>query len=171
MTSHSQAAVIVQFEQVGSDVVATWSGSIDAGSWTNDFTQLSATFAGANGLYGVALDYETYDGGSASVTTLNGTVDSFTGSAGFIDGEFFVAGVDDNAAPLSSIYDFDSLGVSQTFENNTLADIGADSFDNTLAWTSSAGGTNTISFTTVPEPSSTALLGLSTLGLLLRRHR
>ena len=46
--------------------------------------------------------------------------------------------------------------------------IGAASFNNTLAWTSSAGGTNTISYTTcIPEPSSTALLGLGALGITL----
>jgi len=63
-----------------------------------------------------------------------------------------------------------------TWTNQKLADIGADAFDNTLAWTSSAGGTNTISYTTVvspvPEPSSALSLGaLLGFGLLIRTRR
>jgi len=114
---------------------------------------------------------EMYENGEASDTGISGNITSSSGSAGFSNNNFFIGGVDDNMEPNSSIYNFDDLNVSQTFGNQNLADIGAASFDDTLAWTSSAQGTNTISFTTIPEPSSTALLGLGALALIVRRRR
>jgi len=174
MTSHSQAAVIVYFEQVGADVVATWTGSIDAGQWAFDVTESGDDVAGGNGLFALIGEIEVYGGGVASlIPGFSGTIDSFTGSAGFSSDQFGIGGIDNNASPGSSIYNFDTLGVTQTFAFDTLANIGAASFNNTLAWTSSAGGTNTISYTTgaVPEPSSTALIGLGALALAVRRRR
>jgi len=169
MTSHSQAAVTVTFEQVGSDVVASWSGSIDAGVWDRDRVA-GEVLAGPTFLIFVVGAAEIYVG-AASNTSLIGNITGFSGIAGFINSDLYVGGVDNGVSPASSVYDFDSLNVSQTFGNQSLADIGASSFDNTLAWTSSAGGTNTISYTTVPEVSS-ALLGCAGLfGLALRRRR
>jgi hypothetical protein len=112
-----------------------------------------------------------YSGGLAqTISSLSGSITSYTGSAGFANTFFYAAGVE-NVIPGSSIYDFDTLGVTQTFGDQTLVDIGAESFSDTLAWTSSAQGTNTISYTTIPEPSSTALLGLGALALAVRRRR
>jgi len=176
MTSHSQATVIVYFEQVGDDVVATWRGTIDAGTWDNDVSLSDQTEAGVNAFFALDGEIDIYSGGNvSSVPGFSGVVGSFTGSAGFESGIIGFGGLDDNASPISSIYNFDTLGVTQTFQNVTLASIGAASFNNTLAWTSSALGTNTISYTTgaapIPEPSSTALLGLGALALAVRRRR
>ena len=171
MTSHSQAAVIVTFKQAGPDVVATWSGSLNAGSWSSDFTDVSVVGAVNSWFFGLSGDYEIYSGGVVNLTGLDGLITAFTGSAGFDGGLFYVGGINDDIIPGSSIYNFDTLGVSQTFGNQTLVDIGATSFNNTLAWTSSLGGTNTISYTTIPEPSSTALIGLGALALAVRGRR
>jgi len=174
MTSHSQAAVIVTFAQVGDDVVATWSGSIDAGDWLTDNNfDPSVSEASSTSFTAVYGPNDIYGQGKTNSTGLTGSIDGFTGSGGFVDGAFSVAGVVDGMAPASSIHNFDTLGVTQTFHNVSLAGIGAASFNNTLAWTSSALGTNTISYTTVvPEPSSTALIiSLGALALAVRRRR
>jgi len=173
MTSHSQAAVIVYFEQVGADVVATWTGSFDAGLWLGAVAYTSQNSAWSDGLYGLVGETEVYWHGGSSPTGLDGSIGAFTGSAGFNNNVFYVAGIINGIGPGSHIHNFDTLGVTQTFIGVSLAGIGAASFNNTLAWTSSAGGTNTISYTTgaVPEPSSTALLALGSLGLAVRRRR
>jgi len=173
MTSHSQAAVTVSFNQVGNDVVATWSGSFDAGTWFEDFISVSFSTASPSSMMGLeGSAVESYsDGSDTLLLGFGGTITSYVGSAGWYDGYFNMAGSDNNLAPVSTVYDFDVINVSQTFGNQTLADIGATSFNNTLAWTSSAGGTNTISYTTVPELSSTALIGLGALALAVRRRR
>jgi len=174
MTSHSQAAVTVYFEQVDADVVATWTGLIDAGNWMDDYVAPLGIAAEANRFYGVSGAIDRFKGGTANPTDLDGVADSITGSAGFIGGLFMVEGISGDGAPGSPIYNFDTLGVTQTFADDTLANIGAASFNNTLAWTSSEGGTNTISYTTVavPEPSTTALIiSLGALALAVRRRR
>jgi hypothetical protein len=69
-------------------------------------------------------------------------------------------------------FDTEITNALWTFSDQTLSDIGASDFSNTLAWT--AGGTgDTISYTTVPvpEPSSTALIAVGFLALAVRRHR
>jgi len=169
MTSHSQAAVLVTFEQVGDDVVATWTGTLDPGSWAEDdaggnfSVARDASFGGVNGAV------EIYDGGSFVDLGLSGTIDSFTGTVLIGGSAFYFGGVADATDPGISVIDFSSFNITQTFADDTLAAIGASSFDNTVAWTSSAG--DTISFTTVPEPSSTALMGLGALALMVRRRR
>ena len=171
---YPQAAVTVSFEQVGNDVVATWSGSIDLGEWQNDGVWPPGTMMATPTML-VALDgaVEGYRGATAvSLDGFGGTITSFTGSYGLVDRGFWAAGIDDNEAPESTLYDFGALGVSQTFGDQTLTEIGASAFNNTLAWTSSELGTNTISYTTVPEPSSIALIiGLGALALAVRRRR
>jgi len=177
MTSHSQAAVIVYFEQVGANVVATWTGSIDVGTWATDFTMDWSVVPGASAspdaLFGLSGGIEAYAGGMSSATGLDGSIGAFSGSAGYSDDTFYIGGSENNLGPGSSIYNFNTLGVTQTFINVSLVAIGAASFNNTLAWTSSAVGTNTISYTTgaVPEPSSTALIGIGALALAVRRRR
>ena len=174
MTSHSQAALLVSFEQVDNDVVATWTGSIDLGQWDSDFNFIFPELVdvGATNLISIGFGgYEVFSGGTVDTTSLAGAITSFTGSAGFIGTKFYVVGAVNSAPPASSVYDFDVLNITQTFGSQTLAGIGASSFNNTLAWTSSELGTNTISYTTVPEPSSTALVGLGALALAVRRRR
>ena len=93
------------------------------------------------------------------------------GSFGFLNNEFTWAGSDNNSAPASNIADFDSGSYTMTWTGETLSSIGADSFGSgTLAWTSGVGGTNTVTFTTVPEPSAALLSACGVLALLRRRR-
>jgi len=167
MTSHSQAAVIVTFDQVGNDVVATWSGTLHVGApvYTALFNW-DYFAAGFNELIALSvLEYGMSVDGIVGSTSLSGLISGHTGDLGFSGSIFYLP------TGSSEFVDFDVLSVSQTFGNQTLVGIGASAFDNTLAWTSGAGGTNTISYTTVPEPSSTALIGLGALALVVRRRR
>lgn len=176
--SQSEAAVVVTFEQVGADVVACWSGTIDPGTWTNDsvigfsFSSASATSLGN---FAAGNDTEFY-AGTATDTGLGGgdtpaEITSATGGTyGFSTTSLNLPGVANTTAPASTSYTFDPAVHKMTFANQTLAGINASSFNDTLAFTTSAG--DTISYTTIiPEPSSVALLGLGSLGLLLRRRK
>jgi len=176
LSTSAQSQVLVSFEQVDDDVIASWNGTIDLGAWITDGDNNVAGSGNATSveLFGLGVGgVEIYNEGIAEITSLaaDNVVASPGVAIGFSGAAFFVGGVADGMAPASSIFSFSPLVDNLTFANVTLADIGADSFDNTLAWTSSAGGVNTVSFTTIPEPSSSALLGLGALGLIVRRRR
>lgn len=189
MTARSNAAVIVTFEQVGTDVLATWRGFLDLGTYdgvkglgdlyllANSFNSSQSIF---NGHPNASAEY--FVGGTASATSLTerpmsgtnltgGTGAPFPGGFGFVGGTFVIPDFVTGSAPASSVFDFGTGSTyTMTWQGRTLSGIGAASFNNTLAWTSSAGGTNTVSFTTVPE-ASTSLLGLVGALALLRRRR
>ena len=179
MTSQSKAAVIVTFEQVGADVVTTWSGSLDPGLFAGDgnlthFDRSQSTFRGLRGVT-VPDTVDLWTSGLDTFTTLNedgriGIVGGSYGSFGFIGTNFYLSGSDNDVAD-TAIIDFTSSHSTLTYVGQYLADIGAASFNNTLAWTSFAGGTNTVSYTTIPEPSAFVLGGLGVAGLILRRRR
>lgn len=170
-TLSSQGAIVVYFEQVGNDVVASWEGQIFAGTWST-WNSASSSGGSSNQLYHTSSSYDIYIGGSAATTSLSAGPDASTFNGGVNDSQFWINGPTTGTfAPSSASYTFDKDVHKMTWTDTDLASIGADSFDNTLAWTSLSGGTNTISYTTVPEPTSTALLGLGAMSLLIRRKR
>lgn len=190
LASHGKAAVIVSFEQVGPDVVATWRGDItlgpysasDSTAWFLVYSNLP-TLGSSRSLMRVGHPNNPGDffvGGVATVTTLvsqptGGTDLTMIGPGVPFPTGFGFAGdtfqLPNFPSSPSSYFDFGSGSTYfMTWQNSTLSAIGAASFNNTLAWTSSAGGTNTVSYTTVPEPGS-ALLGVVGGVCLLRRRR
>jgi hypothetical protein len=170
MTSHSQAAVIVTFEQVGDDVVASWSGGINGGT-SNGYISSHTPRENANNGSQLrwltdGVGYNRWSGGVAEYTGIIGDLspDNTGWSGGWIGGSFFA---DSDTSSLES-----GAIIADTtwyFRSQTLDAIGASDFDNTLAWTSSSD--DTVHFTTVPEPSSTALIVVGALALAVRRHR
>jgi hypothetical protein len=174
MASPSQAAVIVTFEQVGSDVVATWNGTLDLGAgtvypWligTAARSSAQELFSGFNG----AVDQ--WRDGTATITSLaTASINLRTP----VNAEWGFSGTDFTLgegmkAPGLTMVDFGSGSTyTLTWSNTTLSAIGAASFNNTLAWTS--GGGDTISYTTVPEPGGALLLGvLGMMGFFTRRR-
>jgi len=184
LSNSANAEVIVYFEQDGPDVTASWTGSIDPGRWFTDLT-FSSRFhaAGPEILYNQSNinTTELYEFGSVFRTAIPPTVNlhqESTPSFGFQGRQFFLPGIDDDSPPAFNVFEFDPGIHVNRFPGQTLAGMRADNFDNTLVWRSSAGGTNTVSYTSgpvptaVPEPSS-ALLGFLLLGTscLLSRRR
>ncbi len=189
-SSHGKAAVIVSFEQVGSNVVATWRGDITLAPFTasDETSRLLlnsnlTTFGSSQSLVRTPHPNNPGDyfvGGTATVTTLVSQPTAATNLTIYGPGQPFPTGfgfsgnvflLPDFAGSPSSFFNFGTGSTwFMSWANTTLSAIGAASFNNTLAWTSSLGGSNTVSYTTVPEPGS-VLLGVLGSASLLRRRR
>jgi hypothetical protein len=170
----SQAEVIVTWKQVGNDVTATWSGTLatDA-SLMNDTsanilgvtransTQLiasSSSATGPSGQFGSVLEDPA---GTVTATSLNAPNNSITAAPsgfGFRDSTLSYNSTLITGGSLGAVSEltFDPGTHVFTFANTTLADIGADSFSDTLAWTATTTG-DTISYNTFSETSDVAL--------------
>ena len=191
LSSHGKAAVVVKFQQVGEDVVATWNGDIHLGAYS---ASDSTTWTLVNAQIGVlgadeslaALGHpgnpgDFFVGGAATATSLLsipfdvpggiagiGPGLPFPTGFGFVGDTFMLPNFPGDPVPY---FDFGSgSNYTMKWSGRTLSEIGADSFDNTLAWTSSVSVTSTISYTTVPE-TSTLALGMLGGACLLRRRR
>jgi len=185
LSSTSQSAVIFSFEQVGDDVVIRLDGTFAVQSTPVISSSYSSTGigfvqidSGGSFIYeGLSTSYGEYSNAVTRVATglsaMNYVVAEqtdryflllFTGTARFSD-SLLAAG----QGPGEARYEFESSLDKYTIANTTLSALGADGFDNTLAWTSNTG--DTIHYTVVPEPSSALLLGFSALGFALYRNR
>ena len=176
LTSQSNAAVTVTFSQVGANVVATWNGTITPGSFAGDGIYSGADFYGGGLLLFVNAtnveEFDFWDSGVATATLLNTAPSAATGGIYGYGGASFYFNAISNSIEDNPSVDFGTGSTyTMTWAGQTLAGIGASSFNNTLAWTASTGGTNTISFTTVPEPSASLLGLLGAVGLVSRRRR
>jgi hypothetical protein len=172
----AQAAYVATLQQVGANVVATGSGSIDITDLTLDHIQIIpievAAFAGYLGLgqtgnpgavyTGVSGPADIGLGGTFIPSTSSGSVVAIQGNASFLVlPENYVSGT--------------ALGTStDTWDSTTLAALGVT--DGTYTWTWGTGA-HADSFAlqigpaaTAPEPASLALFGagLAGLGLVLR---
>ena len=174
ISGHAKAALIFTFQEQGSDVVATGSGSVDlAGLSRSGEDILSASGVSAqNGVAGVAGTVAVYTGiagpdsfgpgGPVVASSGGGDAVAINGSDGFLGVPLgYVSG-----AALSSSMEF----VGQTF-----ASIGLTPGKYVWNWGS---GVNADSFTVqigpraIPEPASMLAVGAGLLGLrAVRRHR
>ena len=149
ITSQSRAAVVVTFEQVGNDVTATWSGSLNFGEAILENSPFSpSTGFGGTKLYRDKRDgnsgLQFYNGNASGTGLVDGTSLDLTGgnfdALGFVGDEFYFS---------LSGNEFSFAGAVMTFSGTTLAALNADEFDGTLAWTADDGPNDTISFTTL----------------------
>ncbi len=167
----SQAAVTLSFAQVGPDVTATWSGTYEllpGGSGSSNTVGRAET--GSSYLYGFGAPNSWLWSPNAGVATPTGLVATNDGSYvgdsfGFFNSLFFWH----DGTPGTT---YEPVGMF-TFPNRTLADLGADSFNNTLAYTgnNNIGESAKIYYNTIPEPTSALLCSLGALTLVARRRR
>lgn len=167
----SHAGVVVTFRQIGSDVVASTSGSI-------------TTPGGLNA--GIASE-ETYSANPFSLLYLNGNFKAvfffatnfqsgLSGAPDTASGDHFgYNGADLYVADHVNVNSEYSPNTTWTWTNRTLAGIGLGSLSSTpqVVWAGNWGGAgNTISFAAIPEPRGGLLLvGSLACGILRRRRR
>ncbi|MGE9266680.1 MAG: PEP-CTERM sorting domain-containing protein [Verrucomicrobiales bacterium] len=175
--AQAQASVHITWEQVGEEVRVAYSGSIDTTgitySGTGGIGIPNNVTAGDDNFYVlnlVSTDYLYFSGGNSVSTGLASYDKDIIGtptllipesadSFGFWPGFLFLPYEYNSGDPISGWVLLPDI---------SLADLNAENFNNTLAWDD--GGANQIYYTTIPEPGSAALLGLTALGFIHRKR-
>ncbi len=176
LTRTAGAAIVVNIEQQGSDVVASYSGSIDLTGIGFNFlgsantNRIAASGAQANFQNGAASKASLTDFGKNPWTVAPsafGTGGVFNAdSLSIADGNAF--GFQSNGFFIEPTYVSGStISGSMTFENQTLASMGINA--GTMNATFSSG--DTLSVNAVPEPSLAGLMLVAAGCLLARRAR
>ncbi len=157
----SKAAVTLTFEQVGLNIVVTWSGNYDIPTDPPVITSfVNGMDFDSDGVVSTSGGNYSYLPGSGQLFPSSLPAATLSINGGYI-GDSFGFFNDDLFYPAGTPAGIFSPTGTMTVNNMTLAALGADSFNNTLAFrgTGSVSGSRDIFLTTVPEPSA-ALLGL-----------
>ena len=184
LATRAHSAVVAYFEQDGTDVKISWSGTLDleiSGPSLGPIEEFSARIS-PNFNWNVGSDWYYSDSyGIHSGTPLEDHSliydNDSVGSWGFAGGRLYWSSeiVSVGTTELPTQLRYDPAEQVMVVPNLTLAALNADNLNNVLAWTASTTG-DTISYTTgpppsIPEPSTAILLGLATASLTARRCR
>lgn len=170
LSSNANAAVTITFSEVGGDVHGVLSGSLVLPAITND------DFAGnQNGSNNSLLYYwggvNWSQGGISTDSGLNSSATIVLGDVGMPGLGFgYESDILMWGTSMSVVMGSISPKGTYVWEATTLAAIGLGSLTTQTVYTT-AGGGDTIKFTTVPEPGSLLLAGLGLASALVRRRR
>jgi hypothetical protein len=178
MGGRADAAVVINDEQVGSNVVATGSGTIDLTDLTYSFYGTGVSYV--DPYYGIIVlgtptqIGDVYRGFSGPASFGTGGSTSASSNSGDILG---IAASSNEIAVPQGYVSGSPLSGSETYDNATIAGLGLNL--GTYVWTWGTGNesdsfTVNIGVASVPEPSSLVLAGtaaLAGLGLWTRRRR
>lgn len=184
IVSATHAAVTVSWKQDGADVIASWSGTLNVDSGlATDSVRNDAPASDGGGLQdrncfilrsGVNNGFYDSEVGSASVVQVPNTSTTVPVpvSFGFSEATLYWNDVHITGGTVGAVSEltFDPSRDVIRFSGQSLVGMNVESFSNTLAWTAITTG-DTISYTTVPEPSGMLLGGMGTLFLLVRRRK
>ena len=160
----ADAAIEITIAQVGPDVVITFDGSLDV---FTPFSNFTSTLGAVESNSLISLNGST-DRMSGGVTLDSGLWTAFTTGSGIPAGDTFLFADTVIDAP-SGYVAGNNINGSLTFLNMDLVNNMGFTLGDSGAFT---GSGNTINFTVVPEPSTTAALaGLATLGFVALRRR
>ena len=176
--STSQAAITWTFAEIGGNVVGTVTGSLSvvvvAGYQENNTI---TSFNGSNRQYAINTGYAEGKVGTQLNTGTRISVNptSSTGNFGiFNTGLFWDRSLGGTLAANTPIESATGGAPTQTWNSTTIdALFGAGAIDTPVTiWAVNGGGAaDIVQFVAVPEPSTTALLGLGGLALILRRRK
>ncbi len=170
---HAYAGFIATIQEVGSNVVATGSGTINTSALT------SAGAVGGNGFISSAAAILVFDVNPSAINLVrfNGVTGpaSFGGLGQFIASSFAgsAVGINGNVGALAVPTGYVSgtaLSATEIWNSTTIFALGIT--PGTYTWTWGSGATaDSFTITTTPEPTSIVLVGSAMLGLLALRRR